>query len=243
MSSSNSIEAGRQLKRWKRSNDELWELVFGSSEFSSANILEKIDVAEEKFEENCEEMEEQNYLELDDYNNDPEYIYFEENSLSDFLTNPLSKRLISNFNINKVVQFYEKKITLNDFNRIRDDKTLLSNEPDNFITKGTFARRLLQWFEENVVSQNGQRDLLNLMHNTFGRTINLPVKMMQQKPTQNDDKNSNSSISSIELLNKSTVFSSITEKVIRYNIPNNCVLLGIFFVCGIRQIMLEILCA
>jgi hypothetical protein len=57
MSSSNSIEAGRQLKRWKRSHDELCEMVFGSSECSSANILEKIDVAEEKFEENCEEME------------------------------------------------------------------------------------------------------------------------------------------------------------------------------------------
>ena len=211
MSSSNSIEAGRQLKRWKRSHDELWEMVYGLSEFSSAEVLEKIDVAEEIFEENCKEMEEQNYLELDDYNNDPEYIYFEENSLSDFLTNPLSKRLISNFNINKVVQFYEKKITSNDFNRIRDDKTLLSNEPDNFITKGTFSRRLLQWFEENVVSQNGQRDLLNIMHNAFGRTINLPVKMMQQKPTQNDDKNSNSSVSSIELLNKSTVLSSIQE--------------------------------
>ena len=48
---------------------------------------------------------------------------------------------------------------------------------ENVTSKGiSFARRLLQWFEENEISKKGHLNLLTLMHNAFGRTLNLPVK-------------------------------------------------------------------
>jgi hypothetical protein len=158
-----------------------------------------------KMGETCDDLDEFNY----DYNSVPDYTYFEETSGYETIVSPtIYKRLVLNFNINAVVKFYERKM-VEYSNLIKDDdKVPLTKEPENVITKGTFARKLLQWFEENEVTNKGQLELLNLMQNAFGTAINLPVKIKPQLPAQKDDE---SSINSIDILNKTTVLSTIHE--------------------------------
>jgi len=144
----------------------------------------------------------------DDYNEVPDYTYFEENTICESTTTPVFNKLVLNFNINKIVQFYGEK-TLMGNRLVHDDKIPLTNGTENVTSKGIFARRLLQWFEENEITKKGQLNLLTLMHNAFGRSINLPVKStLKHLPAQNSDE---ISVCSEDIFNKSAVLSTIDD--------------------------------
>ena len=84
-------------------------------------------------------------------------------------------RLVSNFDIIGIVKTYGRKILRNDRCISADDKTCLTNS--STITKGSFARVLNQWCEENKVTKKATLELLTIMHNSFGHVVRLPVTL------------------------------------------------------------------
>lgn len=219
-SSSNNIDCGRQLLRAKRTNDQIMEFLFSSdaSDLSNNPSSKKNLKPQSTSFDSCSKtpmddlMEDSDHEpELTDYNDVPDYIYFEENSISESTPTPVLNKLILNFNINKVVQFYLEKV-LRGNRTMHDDKNPLTQKDENVTSKGEFARQLLQWFEENEVTKKGQLNLLTLMHNAFGNTINLPViPNLKNMRYLNNDNMDVTSISSKDVLNKTSILSTIDE--------------------------------
>ena len=78
----------------------------------------------------------------DDYDGNPDYTYFEENTICESTTTPVFNKLILHFNINKIVLFYGEKF-LRGNRLMHDDKIPLINGIENVTSKVIFARRLL----------------------------------------------------------------------------------------------------
>ena len=76
----------------------------------------------------------------DDYDDNPEYTYFEKNTICESTTTPVLNKLILHFNINKIVLFYGEKF-LRGNRLMHDDKIPLINGIENVTSKGIFARR------------------------------------------------------------------------------------------------------
>jgi len=216
---SENIEGGRRMCKAKRNFDSMMSFLLENTSSDKKKITENLII------DSCGKTanNNSNFIDHDDPNNEivdididvsddyddnPDYTYFEENTISESTTTPVFNKLILHFNINKIVLFYGEKISRG--NRLmQDDKIPLINGTENVTSKGIFARRLLQWFEENEITKKGQLNLLKLMHNAFGRTINLPVKTtMKHLPAQNGDE---ISVGSEDIFNKSAVLSTIDD--------------------------------
>jgi hypothetical protein len=61
---------------------------------------------------------------------------------------------------------------------MHDDKIPLTNGTEDVTSKGIYARRLLQWFEENEVTKTGQLKLSTLMHNAFEGPLIYQLKQL-----------------------------------------------------------------
>ena len=216
---SQNIDEGRRICRQKRNFDSMMSYLLENTSSDKKKITENLII------DSCGKTanNNSNFIDHDDPNNEivdididvsddyddnPDYTYFEENTICESTTTPVFNKLILHFNINKIVLFYGEKISRG--NRLmQDDKIPLINGTENVTSKGIFARRLLQWFEENEITKKGQLNLLKLMHNAFGRTINLPVKTtMKHLPAQNGDE---ISVGSEDIFNKSAVLSTIDD--------------------------------
>jgi hypothetical protein len=120
------------------------------------------------------------------------------------------ERLILNFDIIPIVKMYGRKILRNDGLKFSDDKYPLTNTSK--ITKGSFARVLNQWCEDNKVTKKGSLDLLTIMHNAFGNVVRLPVRSLQHDDeNKTDDINDDLSIQSLEMFTSQTVHSTMED--------------------------------
>ena len=115
-------------------------------------------------------------------------------------------RLVSNFDIIGIVKTYGRKILRNDRCISADDKTCLTNS--STITKGSFARVLNQWCEENKVTKKATLELLTIMHNSFGHVVRLPVTL---KLNSDNEVKDDVSTGSQEMLSAPTVQSTTIE--------------------------------
>ncbi len=115
-------------------------------------------------------------------------------------------RLVSNFDIIGIVKMYGRKILRNDQCISTDDKTCLTNS--STITKGSFARVLNQWCEENKVTKKATLELLTIMQNSFGHAVRLPVTL---KVNSDNELKDDVSTGSQEMLTAPTVQSTTLE--------------------------------
>lgn len=132
-------------------------------------------------------------------------------------------RLILNFDIIAIVKAYGRKIIgNNDSLMTSDDDLQLTNYSK--ITKGTFARVLNQWGEENAVTKKAMLDLLNIMHNGFGNFVRLPVKLLSNEEGNDDDEDDKSTQSKALLKTKSvqSTLEDYDHSISRFFAFNQC---------------------
>lgn len=77
-------------------------------------------------------------------------------------------------------------LSLHVSNNMVDDRKIFIE--DSTLTKGTFSRSLLQWCRQNSVTEAGRDDLLNLLQNSLGEKVNLPIRLLTKSTVDNRDK-------------------------------------------------------
>lgn len=119
------------------------------------------------------------------------------------------ERLIMHFDIMPIVKLYGRKIMRNEGFMFSDDKYPLTNTSK--ITKGSFARTLNQWCEENKITKKGSLDLLTIMHNGFGNVVRLPVQKLSNVDEKDNDIKDDVSTQSLEILTSQTGRSTMED--------------------------------
>ena len=200
---SSNIPISREINLKKRNFEELVSLLLQGRN-RVRNALEGNDRGAQTAENEDSLTAEKEAAEIED--NSENLNYFEDGIIenADLVheTVPIFKfaiqRLISNFDIIPIVKMYGRKILRNDGLKFSDDKYPLTNASK--ITKGSFARVLNQWCEDNKVTKKGSLDLLTIMHNAFGNVVRLPVHSLQHDEKTPDEINDDLSTQSLEML-------------------------------------------
>ena len=77
-------------------------------------------------------------------------------------------------------------LSLHVANSMVDDRKIFIE--DSTLTKGTFSRSLIQWCRQNSVTEDGRDDLLNLLQNSLGEKVNLPIRLLTKSTVDKKDK-------------------------------------------------------
>lgn len=59
---------------------------------------------------------------------------------------------------------------------VKDDREKLIKGQS--VTKGSFARNMNQWFQSNNITKSARNDLMNLLYNSFGSAVHLPIRLL-----------------------------------------------------------------
>jgi hypothetical protein len=206
-----NIKIGRQINQKKRNYEILAEYCS-----KDKNAAIKFPLEKEKFSGNATNEECSQSLKNEDNADDINYFVDEEViNNADLLYDSVPvfrfpiERLIMHFDIMPIVKLYGRKIMRNDGFMFSDDKYPLTNTSK--ITKGSFARTLNQWCEENKITKKGSLDLLTIMHNGFGNVVRLPVQKLSSVDEKDNDIQDDISTQSLEILTSQTVRSTMED--------------------------------
>jgi len=150
--------------------------------------------------------------------NNDDTVHTTSTSISEFSCPPVKiynfgdNRLIPDFKIISFVQYYKKSIEMNANLTPADDNLPLIN--NSRVTKGIFARTLNEWFEEEDISQSSKLKLLNILNNSVGTIVQLPIISNREEDKSSYHKEIQENVSSVggeEILTRLYVKSTISD--------------------------------
>jgi hypothetical protein len=136
------------------------------------------------------------------------------------------QQLIPDFNIIHLVNYYQSRILSGKFIPADDNLPLTKvNSVNCKVTKGIFARALNEWFQEENITQNGILKLLNILNNSFGDLVRLPVLDQSDKETNQDHNIAQSEIveDMLQHLHVKSTINDYTKQVARFFSFDQCI--------------------
>jgi hypothetical protein len=147
-------------------------------------------------------------------------------SSSSFLPNTISNRksaldlTIPSYSIVNLSR-HLTKLSLQPSFKMFDDQEKLVQGNLNAVKKGSFARVMNHWFQENSITKAARNGLMNILQNTLGANVNLPIRLLDVSYDEDKNKINQQESSYTHVINKGISDDNVNEELESICVENN----------------------